>query len=576
MLNGIQHFTDKKDVLIDQLKSKYADLYDAVLPIPYLRDMLYSVEGIFVEGGIEYLEPTNSKGGRTRWRPLKSYQNILNDVKVKSVRRFVEGEPGYGKSMLTLKFAYDWCNESEASPLQNVDILILLRLRQLGGVPSIYTAIKQLLLPKDTTLTEGDIKDILSNSSSVVFMLDGFDELPVKGSDSKSDIINIITKKMFNQFETILTTRSSCLPKEYPPQTIRLRLTGFDNRSRKEYILKAVAGGDKEAADHIRRRLKDNAVLAGVCQVPLFFVMFAHMSHENKHLQRFASVTRFFRHMVSCFHSHMKNKMRDENVTYYDINELDHQKLDKVAFEGLMAKRQQIVWKKVELLNRLGQEFYDQYVRIGILVEENVLHISDKPFTEHIRCETEVRFYHKIFCEWYAAHYLVEILSSENITFNKGFDFFGVDKPYWDSNPIEDKHSQGVNKDNDLGEIDPFDVQYLYRFSCGLSSTAGKQIIESLQKNKEHEKYTLLCILELEGDVRKVIQIVKQLCSTPTEIKAGDTILLQESCIELLKIASQHEVKFQQHFLCTLRSVKLIYFFSHYSKYFNYLQYKSL
>ena len=68
-----------------------------------------------------------------------------------------------------------------------------------------------------------------------------------------------------------------------------------------------------------------------------------------------------------------------------------------------------IVWKKYELIERLGQEFYDQYIRVGILVEEQVIddiYRSDSASTDQY--QREVRFYHKVFCEWYAAHHLAK------------------------------------------------------------------------------------------------------------------------------------------------------------------------
>ncbi|PIK62359.1 putative NLR family CARD domain-containing protein 4 [Apostichopus japonicus] len=101
-------------------------------------------------------------------------------------RRIIEGEPGYGKSTLTLQLAYDWCNGVQASPLADVEILILLRLRQLGNVPSIYRAIKRYLVPKEPRVKERDIKEILESCKSVAFQLDGYDEYPGRDTNEQS------------------------------------------------------------------------------------------------------------------------------------------------------------------------------------------------------------------------------------------------------------------------------------------------------------------------------------------------------------------------------------------------------
>ncbi|KAJ8019001.1 NACHT, LRR and PYD domains-containing protein 14 [Holothuria leucospilota] len=523
--------TGKRDTFISQLKAKYQDLYDAVQPIPYIRDRLYCVDRVFVEGGIEYLVAKDRIGGQGTWEKLSSYHNILDDDRVKSTRRIIEGEPGYGKSTLTLQLSYDWCNKIPLSYLKDIDVLILLRLRQLGGVTSVYRAIKQFLLPKDSKLTESDIADIISECSSVLVILDGYDEYPDQDAKVDSDVISIITRIMFQQFEVILTTRSSYLPKKYPPMTKRLKLTGFDDNARDQYIRKAVVGNNVAAAEKIKQRLKENPVLGDLCQVPLVFVMFAHMSHESEQFQKFNSVTSFFRYMISCFHSHMKNKMEDENVEKYDLFETEHTELDKLAFEGLSRKDQQIVWSKHYMCERLGQDFYNQYVRIGILVEEEVLDISDDPnavISEHIQYKTEVRLYHKLFCEWYAAHHLSEYASRNDITFER-----------WKS---EYRNNVNCQTDHYLKYLDPSDLQYVYRFSCGLNRIAADKIIRYLKTREDATKFAILCILEKSGKVEDVLEDVEELCSKTVKINNGDTLLLQRSTIQLLEIATTNKV----------------------------------
>ncbi|PIK53629.1 hypothetical protein BSL78_09482 [Apostichopus japonicus] len=134
----------KKEIFLTELKSTYKERYDAVQPIPYIKDRLYCVDKVFVEGSIEGFISTDES-----WERLASYNHIFTDPRIKSVRRIIEGEPGYGKSTLTLQLAYDWCNGVKESPFFDADVLILLRLRQLGNVKSIYRAIKMFLLPNE-------------------------------------------------------------------------------------------------------------------------------------------------------------------------------------------------------------------------------------------------------------------------------------------------------------------------------------------------------------------------------------------------------------------------------------------
>ncbi|KAJ8050835.1 NLR family CARD domain-containing protein 4 [Holothuria leucospilota] len=514
---GLYFFTrkDLKETFIEQIKRKYEDLYYSVQPIPYIRDRLYCVDKVFVESGIEQLTSLQGKG--QAWETLDTYHDILNEPMEEARRVIVEGEPGYGKSTLSLQLVYDWCNRVPDSPLKSADIVVFLRLRQLGGIKSIARAIKQFILPKDSALREIEIKTILYECGYLVFILDGYDEFPDDDNDAKSEVMDIVTRDIFQQSPVVLTTRTSYLPPKYAANTKRLKLTGFDQKARECYIRKAVIGKDDADTNVIIQQLQKNPVLGDLCQVPLFFVMFAHMTNERDEFQQYNSVTTFFRYMISCFHSHMRLKMEDENVEKSKLYEENHSTLDKVAFEGLSRKTQQIVWDKEIIRKRIGKGFYDQYIRTGILLEEEFVKLLDEPFTDsfpHIEYKTEVRFYHKLFCEWYAAHHLSKLLTRLLRASCRSL----------------------------LQNMDPFDLQYVYRFACGLNTTAAKNIINYLKKTKDGEKFAILCILEQTGDVSNIMDNVRDLCSAGVEINGSDSNLLQRSTIQLLEIAFRNNV----------------------------------
>lgn len=517
MLDSNGTLKEIKEQFLRQLKERYKDLYDAVQPLPYIKDRLYCVDKVFVEGGIQFLETTGLQGGEEKWKSLKSYESVFQDPRVNSNRLILEGEPGYGKSTISLHFAFNWCNQRTSSPLKDVEILILLRLRQVGGVSSIYTAIRQFLLPIDTKISENDIENILQSTTSVVIILDGFDEYPNQEDSAKCDIPLIISRKMFQGFQVILTTRSSVLPRNYSPQTRRVKLTGFDENSRQFYIRKAVVGDDNAKIEIIEGYLQQNAILRDLCQVPLLFVIFAHMTHDSEHFRKLVSVTSYFRYMVSSFHSHLKNKAESEFLPKLQKFEVEHRNLDKIAFEGLKENHQKLSWDKESLNESLGEVFYQQYIKIGILVEEEVIDYFDQPGAPTmgpIQYKTEVRFYHKLFCEWYAAHYLSEVIQN-----NPSIDL----KDY-------------------LRYLDPFDLQYLYRFTCGLNPLAAERIIDFLKNIEGGNKFAVLCILEQTGKVENIASTVRQLCEESVLISGHDSLLLQRSLIQLLEIAARNDI----------------------------------
>ncbi|XP_071831697.1 uncharacterized protein [Apostichopus japonicus] len=499
---------EKKIFLIAGLKRTYKGQYDAIQPLPYIKDRLYCVDKVFVEGGIEVcLAPELTRGTGGSWERLESYKSIY-DFRFKSKRRIIQGEPGYGKSTLTLQLAYDWCNDVSDSPMNNVEILILLRLRQLGSVKSLFRAIKSFLLFHEPRVSKDEIEKIIHSCSSVHIILDGYDEYPGRDSNDNDDVHKIIMIELFADFDVSLTTRylPECLRKE----TKRAKLTGFDDKARDEYIRKAVVSNNDEAVEEIKQRLNENSILADLCQVPLIFVMFAHMAHDQRDFMKFKSVTEFFKHMIICFYDHLKQKYEDNRSNEFYLHEMEHHELDKIAFEGLNKENQQLSWIKTRFRQRVGQELYDQYISIGILVEED--EVSDDSSGDNVLFTTMVRFYHKLFCEWYAAHHLATLVKNAH------------------------------NLSDRLRFLDPFDLHYLFRFACGLDPNAGKKLINHLKRLPGGDKFAILCILEQTGDVNDIMDSVKELCSSVVNINIDDSALLQRSTTQLLEIASKNNI----------------------------------
>ncbi|XP_071850815.1 uncharacterized protein [Apostichopus japonicus] len=500
---------EKKIFLIEGLKRTYKVQYDAIQPLPYVKDRLYCVDKVFVEGGFEVcLAPELTRGTRGSWERLESYKSIYTDLRFKSKRRIIQGEPGYGKSTLTLQLAYDWCNDVSNSPINNVEILILLRLRQLGSTNSLFRAIKSFLLFQEPRVKQHEIAKIIHSCSSVHIILDGYDEYPGRDSNDNDDVHRIIKMELFADFDVSLTTRY--LPESLRQETKRAKLTGFDDKAKDEYIRKAVVGNNDEAVEKIKQRLYENSILSDLCQVPLIFVMFAHMAHDQRDFMKFKSVTQFFKHIFRCFYEHLKQKFKDNRNNVIYLHAMEHHELDKIAFEGLNKENQQLSWIKTEFCERVGPESYHQYILIGILVEEDV--VSDDSTVDNVLFTTEVRFYHKLFCEWYAAHHLVTLL----------------------------KNAYDINET--LRFLDPVDLQYLFRFACGLDPDAGKILINHLKRLPGGDTFAILCILEQTGDVKEIMDSVKELCSRDVKIKRGDSALLQRSTTQLLEIASNNDI----------------------------------
>ncbi|KAJ8021929.1 Nucleotide-binding oligomerization domain-containing protein 2 [Holothuria leucospilota] len=542
-----------KKRLENQLKQTYKRLYNAAHPIPFIRDRLAGINTVFIEGCVEKLASPGkiekhhegfqdhgpSKKGESVWVKLDSYSDMVQHTLRNSSRLILEGEPGYGKSTITLQMAYDWC--SGMSYLEDVEIFILLRLRQLGGVQSIYEAMQHFILPFNSQITETDLQYILAHSESLMIVLDGYDEYPVNDRDRQNFLSDILVGEMFQNARVILTTSPSVLPNDCAPQTQRIRLTGFDDKARDEYIRKAVVGDDETAVENIKQCIIENSIVNDLCQAPFFFTIAVHMCQESESLKNLKTVTEFFGLMLSCFlkENKINLKQRESSAKALDI-------LNKEAFESLNVNSQQRNWQSEKLLERLGQDLYDQFVSAGILVEEEACDISGNHSSlecTHLRKVMTVRFYHHLFCEWYAANYLVKMISKLTRLSKRSS---GLGSAYCYS-PIIKKGSKPEDtrvKDIEslLNEIKPFHLKYIYHFVCGLDRDCAVTIAEYLQDKRYHKYFIILCVMEQTENIESILENVASLCSTDIFILVTNTLLQQKSTIELLNIASNNKI----------------------------------
>ncbi|KAJ8029257.1 NLR family CARD domain-containing protein 4 [Holothuria leucospilota] len=496
----------KKLQFVTELKNRYRNLCGGIQPAPFLRDR-YDIGKLFVEGGIEFLEDEQGE----KWSKLENYRMVFTDPRIKSKRCIIHGEPGYGKSTLVLQITHDWCQEK--TPMAGFEILILLRLRQFRNVPSIYSAIKKFLLPKDSKLTEDDIKSILDRATAII-LLDGYDEYPDR-ENKCSDIQYIIRGDMFQEYEVVLTTRTSYLPPKSPNTTKRIRLIGFDDAARETYIRNVVAGGSSDDANKVSQFLKENPVHADFCKSPLFFTMISYMVKNSERFRNLQTVTQLFRLIIKCFHSHQKTKATEENRE----QELDHSELDKVSYESCVNK---ISWEKANLRVKIGKDLYDEYVRIGILIEEDVFNYDTLEY------KTDTRFFHKLFAEWFAAHYFAKVAAHPGPTFG----------PWMNQRALTGESPSDPSCSYRLKSPDPHDVHYMYRFACGLNRDAALKIIRHLGRNTYYNQCTLLCIREWGGRLEEIWSTVFQLCLRTIYISDTDSFLVQKSTLELIKFAS--------------------------------------
>ncbi|KAJ8017833.1 Protein NLRC5 [Holothuria leucospilota] len=502
--------------LISQLKEKYDT---AVYPIPDKQDKCYSVNELFITGGIEVLIPNENTKSQF-WGKKVSYKDVFYDKTTKSTMFIVEGEAGYGKSTLMLQLVHDWCkNDSHAE-----NILIFLRLRKLTSEMTIFEAIRRFALPGDSDFSDRNIESILFGSDlSVVIILDGFDDYPDKDKDS--DVLKIIRRDMLSHCKVVLTTRPGYLHEKYFIKAQRIRLTGFDKQAQHEYIRRAVVNGNSEAIENIKRRLRAHGALNNLWSVPMIFAAFAHISHDSVKFQEMTSLTTIVNFIIISFHSHMKSKMNEDEISNCHSFPTDHKELDKMAFDAILSKKKEIQWCKDNLCQLLGQDFCDYYIRTGIMVEKDNLCNVTLPlqFAQNQQCRV-VKFSDNIFCEWFAAHYLLRDILKQDTSFRGRY--------------IEDGEQ---NRKLELN----FFLQ-VYRFACGLNDDASKAVIQHLKTKKNSDMLVCLCNIEVVKNNEYLKSLILKTCQSTIYFRRKDSLYLQRSSKQALDIAASCGVRIKR------------------------------
>ena len=163
-----------------------------------------------------------------------SIEQILVPDKGQNKLRLVlmEGAPGIGKSMLAWELCRKW---EEFSCMKQYSLVVLLRLRE-EKVQSI-SEVSQLFLSYESKHKKSLVEEVSeSQGSGVLFILDGFDELP-KTLQKESFLLDLIRGDVLPASTVLVTSRPSATAQLHTrccPQKI-IEILGFTQESVEAY-----------------------------------------------------------------------------------------------------------------------------------------------------------------------------------------------------------------------------------------------------------------------------------------------------------------------------------------------------
>ena len=200
------------------------------------------------------------------------FKNIEGERKV----ILLDGAPGSGKSTLTVHICQQW---GRGELFNEFTVVILVQLRD----PRVQSAnsIADLLPTKDYAMAEQAAREIIANEGSgVLWILDGFDELPSHLQDNSivSTLIkpNLYQENPLSKTAVIVTSRPISSGDLCPVVSSRIEVIGFTAEEQRLFFTECL-NNDTKAVEALMERLSSNPAMEGSCYLPLNASIVAHL-----------------------------------------------------------------------------------------------------------------------------------------------------------------------------------------------------------------------------------------------------------------------------------------------------------
>ena len=266
---------------------------------------------------------------------------------------FVEGAPGVGKST----FAWELCRrKEEIKSMKNYSLVVLLRLRE-KRVQEIQR-IAGLFCHDDCELQQAVAKEVLAcDGKNVLFILDGFDELPTE-LRKDSFLVELIQGKHLPACTVLVTSRPSatadllsvCEPQIHK----RIEVLGFTKEHIKEYA-KSMLGHHSAVLEDFLKYISINPAIHGMMYIPLNSAIVLEIYKANRATDKPIPRTLTQLYSELCLvllrkyfveaNDPQTKQLPEKLMDFPETIKGQLLKLGELAFEG--AKRQDIVFDQL-------------------------------------------------------------------------------------------------------------------------------------------------------------------------------------------------------------------------------------
>ena len=252
----------------------------------------------------------------------------------------IEGVPGIGKTCLVKHISYLWAEE-QIPVLQNFKLLLLLFLQD--PVVQQMSELKQLLQlfwQSNAEVTSACMHYLFkSGGKDIVFLLDGFDELP-NALQKGSLIDDILKRKLLPRCHLIVTSRPHASSILHHHANVRVDILGFTKDNRDSYI-ETVLGHQPDKISDLTHYLNSHKVISSLCYIPFNLTILLYLyNHEMSFPKNSAELYHSF--VCLTIRRHLAKYVTHDIAKLTDLSEPYNkrvQQLSKLSFEALINKR---------------------------------------------------------------------------------------------------------------------------------------------------------------------------------------------------------------------------------------------